>query len=288
MSKTLGVAGVQMEIFPGEINLANMDTQLKKIREESPWVELVLFSELAVLGKHPKYAQPIPGEIVSSLCALARKHELWLIPGSINEKCEEGFYNTALVIDPQGKIVTQYRKIYPWRPAEACISGNQFCVFDIPGKTRIGLCICYEQWFPEVSRQLMWMGAEVILCPTLTGTADRPLELILSQANAISNQLYFVNINGLGEGGNGQSIIVDPEGKILSQAEDQEQVLTAKLDLERVKQVREIGTLGVCQVLKSFRDEKTSFPLYAERLEKGEGLKNLGPLAVKPAQLIDG
>jgi predicted amidohydrolase len=94
--------------------------------------------------------------------------------------------------------------------------GEEFCVFDIPGKGRCGLCICYDQWFPEVVRSLTWMGAEVIFCPTATYTSDRSLELVLAQANAGVNQVYFLNVNGVGGGGIGQSIFVDAEGRVLS------------------------------------------------------------------------
>jgi deaminated glutathione amidase len=59
---------------------------------------------------------------------------------------------------------------------------------------------------------LAWMGAEVILHPTMTVSSDRVIELTISQANAIFNQLYFLSVNGVAEGGNGRSIFVDPDG----------------------------------------------------------------------------
>ena len=91
---------------------------------------------------------------------------------------------------------------------------REFCVFDIPEVGRFGLCICYDAWFPETVRTLAWMGAEVILHPTMTPTADRPLELVINQANAIFNQCYFVDVNGVGPWGGGRSMIVDPDGRV--------------------------------------------------------------------------
>jgi deaminated glutathione amidase len=278
MSDTFGIAGVQMEVFPGEGNIDRMEQQLEQIQVSYPWVEMVVFSELCVFGNHPKWAQPIPGPITQQLSRLAQKYQKWLIPGSISESTKEGVYNTALVFNPQGENITQYRKMYPWRPLEKCISGHEFCVFDIPGRLRIGLCICYDQWFPEVTRQLTWMGADVILCPTMTGTPDRHLEVILSQANAISNQIYFMGINGLGHGGNGQSVIVDPEGLILDKQEMSEAILTMKVDAQKVKDVREHGTLGVSQALKSFKEGNFSFPVYQADVNKGEGFKKLNAI----------
>ena len=278
MSDTFGIAGVQMEVFPGEGNIDRMEQQLEQIQELHPWVEMVVFSELCAFGNHPKWAQPIPGPITQQFSQLAQKYQKWLIPGSICESTKEGVYNTAPVFSPQGEIITQYRKMYPWRPLEKCISGHEFCVFDIPGRLRIGLCICYDQWFPEVTRQLTWMGADVILCPTMTGTPDRHLEVILSQANAISNQIYFMGINGLGHGGNGQSVIVDPEGLILDKQEMSEAILTMKVDAQKVKDVREHGTLGVSQALKSFKEGNFSFPVYQADVNKGEGFKKLNAI----------
>ena len=81
-----------------------------------------------------------------------------------------GVHNTALAISPEGEIVATYRKLFPWLPLETSVPGDTFTVFDIPGAGRFGLMICYDGWYPEVSRTLAWMGAEVILQPTLTKT----------------------------------------------------------------------------------------------------------------------
>lgn len=276
MSNEFCIAGVQMTVEEGDGNLGTMKGRLKAIKNTQPEVELVVFSELAVYGHDPAKAEAIPGEASRYLAGLAKEFGIWLVPGSLNEKTSEGIYNTALVINPRGEIIATYRKRYPWRPSETTRGGDSFCVFDIPGRLKIGLCICYDQWFPEIARQLTWMGAQVILCPTMTTTPDRPLELILSQANAIANQVYFININGLGIGGNGYSIIVDPEGKILQSAEEEEKILTVGINADKIRNIREEGTLGACQVLKSFRDENVRFPVYSDSISKGPGFRDLG------------
>jgi predicted amidohydrolase len=278
MSRILGFAGIQMEVTPGRGNLDRMGRKLAQIKDRCPWVQLVLFSELCVFGNDPCWAQPIPGEATDRLCDMARHHNLWLVPGSLSESADGRVFNTAPVISPAGDLVTSYRKLYPWRPRERCAPGSRFCVFDLPPIGRLGLTICYDQWFPEVIRQLTWMGAEVILNPTMTTTADRELELTLARANAVTNQIYVASINGLGHGGNGRSILVDPEGRILAQADETESVLTARLDLDRVTQIREKGTLGQCQVLKSFRDGGHRFAVYEKDVAAGEGFRRLGPL----------
>jgi len=122
------------------------------------------------------------------------------------------------------------------------------------------------------------MGAEVILHPTLTLTSDRTLELTLNQANAIFNQCYFVDINGLGPWGGGRSLIVDPEGRVLQQAGEHDMILTEILDLDQVRKVREFGTLGLCQTWKQLRDFQGHFPVYENKIANGEIFRGLGEL----------
>lgn len=275
--KPLTVAAAQMAVKNNQSNLAMMDRRLAKIRTDHPEAELAVFSELCLLGNNPERREPVPGPATGDLCKLAKKHGLWLLPGTLYETAKAGYYNTAPVIDPAGEFVGAYRKIYPWRPLEKSLAGKEFFVFDIPGRMRLGVCICYDQWFPEVIRQLAWMGAEAVLCPTMTTTPDRKLERVLARANAITNQLYFVGVNGVGEGGNGRSVIFDPEGKKLADADEKtEAVLTAVLDPHTVARVRDAGTLGVCQVLKSFRNDTPAYPVYLHRPR--DGFAALGPI----------
>ncbi len=205
------------------------------------------------------------------------REKKWLITGSLYEKDHGKIYNTSIVISPDGMIKAKYRKLFPWAPLEQSEAGKEFCVFDIPEKGRFGLCICYDQWFPEVIRTLGWMGAETIFCPTATTTSDRPLELVLAQANAIANQLYFFSINGIGAGGVGRSIFVDPEGRILQTAGEREIIMTEVVDLDMVSRVREYGTLGLSQLWKDLANFEQKFPVYQEDIRKGEIFESLGP-----------
>jgi len=124
----------------------------------------------------------------------------------------------------------------------------------------MGLCICYDLWFPEVIRDLVWQGAEVVLIPTLTSTQDRRQELILCRAAAMMNQCYIVSVNGLNPGGIGQSVIVDPEGNVIQQANQLPENMIAMLNLDRVSQVRTYGTCGVSRALTSYFHEAHRFP----------------------------
>lgn len=278
MARTVGIAGIQMEVTWGADNYEAMMANLNRIALLFPWVDIVLFSELCVCGMDINLAQPIPNPVLDKFADWAKKGKKWLIPGSFYETSRDKIYNTAVVISPDGEIVARYRKIFPWRPIEPGDAGDEFCVFDIPGKGRFGLCICYDVWFPEVARNLAWMGAEAIFCPTATYTSDRSQEKVLAQAAAISNQLFFFNVNGLGAGGIGQSIFVDPEGRVLQTSGEAPLMMTEVIDLDAVSRVREYGTLGTSQIWKDFANFRGEFPIYQDRERQGEIFKSLGPL----------
>ncbi|MCK4786736.1 MAG: carbon-nitrogen hydrolase family protein [Desulfobacteraceae bacterium] len=277
MARCLGIAGIQMEVVHGKDNSEAMIKKLNMVAASFPWVDMVLFSELCVCGLNFDLAQAIPNPTIDRFCEWAMREKKWLIPGSLYEKDHGKIYNTSIVISPDGMIKAKCRKLFPWAPLEQSEAGKEFCVFDIPEKGRFGLCICYDQWFPEVIRTLGWMGAEAIFCLTATTTSDRPLELVLAQANAIANQLYFFSINGIGAGGVGRSIFVDPEGHILQTAGEREIIMTEVVDLDMVLRVREYGTLGLSQLWKDLANFEQKFPVYQEDIRKGEIFESLGP-----------
>lgn len=104
-------------------------------------------------------------------------------------------YNTTSVINPAGEVVGRYRKMFSFYPYEdGTIAGDQFLVFDVPDAGWFGVIICYGLWFPETTRTLATMGAEVILQPTMTTTIDRELELCILRACSAMNQCYMWGI----------------------------------------------------------------------------------------------
>jgi deaminated glutathione amidase len=204
-----------------------------------------------------------------------------LIPGSIYERVGNDVFNTAPVINPDGKVVARHRKMYPFLPYEKGVkSGTEFVVFEVPRVGRFGVSICYDGWVPETTRALVWKGAEVIIHPTMTNTIDRAQELILAQANAIANQCYFVDVNCAGQLGNGRSIVVGPEGEVVHQAGEVGEQIPFTIDLGRVREVRRSGTLRLGQILKSFRDSPVEFPCYRTKYEESPFMTQLGPLTM--------
>lgn len=274
------IAGVQMHVGALHSNVEAMRHRIEILMARFPWTQMVLFSELAPYGPLDRFSQPFPNDVVQQFQEDARRFGIWLIPGSMFEKTEDGrIFNTSVVINPQGEIVAKYSKMFPFRPYEAGISaGTEFCVFDVPGVGRFGLSICYDIWFPETTRQLTSQGVEVLLHPVLTGTTDRDAEIAIARATAAQFQCYVFDVNGLGAGGVGRSLVVDPSATVLHQSAGQEDMFPIEIDLDQVRRQRETGLKGLGQVLKSFRDREAEFTVYDRASGADAYLKTLGPL----------
>jgi predicted amidohydrolase len=236
------IAGIQMNISMEHANIDAMGHKLDVLVSRFPWVQMVVFSELAPFGPAPYHAQPTGGPAEQIFCQMAAKHGLWLLPGSLFERVGDDIYNTTPVIDPNGRVVTRYRKMFPFLPYEMGIKpGTEFCVFDVPNAGRFGVSICYDMWFPETTRTLVSMGAECILHPTMTDTIDRDVELPIARASATINQCYFFDVNGVGDCGTGRSIVVGPSGYVIHEAGGGEETMPVEIDLSRVRREREVG-----------------------------------------------
>jgi predicted amidohydrolase len=278
------IAGVQMNVSASQSNLPEMSRQLSILVQRFPWVQMAVFSELAVSGPLPHDPQPVEGPLVQQFREMAATHGLWLIPGSFFELEHGQIYNTALVIDPLGQVVGRYRKMFPFLPYEEGVEpGHEFLVFDVPGVGRFAVSICYDLWFPETSRTMAALGAEVIIHPSLTNTIDRDVEHAIAQSTAAVNQCYVFDVNGVGDGGYGRSVVVGPQGNVIYQAGSGPEIIPIQLNLEQVRHERENGILGLGQLLKSFRDRRVDFPVYRQERFDNSYLNSLGPLQ-KPAR----
>ncbi len=271
------IAGIQMHIGQ-QNNIKAMGERIDLLMHLYPWVQMVLFSELAPFGPRADCAQALPGPAEKAFQEMAEKHKIWLLPGSLYEKRDGKIYNTTPVINPDGDVIARYRKMFPFYPMEAGVeAGTEFCVFDVPGAGRFGFSNCYDIWFPETTRTLAVMGAEVLLHPVMTTYIDRDIDIAMAQVAAAANQCYVFDINGVGAGGNGLSTVFDPSARCLYKAGSQEEIIPIEIDFDQVRRQRVRGIRSLGQPLKSFRDRPVDFDIYSSEWNHGF-LDELGPL----------
>lgn len=272
------IAGLQLASSCSN-NLKHISEQLINCKKRFPWVDMMVLGELNSFGPEKKYAEPMPGPTEAFYCELAKELDVWLIPGSHYEKLDEQIFNTAVVIDNQGKVVSRYRKIFPFCPYESDVAGGQdILVFDVP-QGRIGLAICYDLWFPEIARNMACAGAELLIYPTMTGTIDRDIELNMAKATAATNQCYLMAINTVGELGNGKSIVVGPQGNEIYLAGELPEIIPIEIDFAQVRRDRDRGLHNLGQPLKSFRDNQAKITRISNS-QNSEFLHTLGPLTL--------
>jgi predicted amidohydrolase len=275
---TFAIAGLQLEIARGD-NLALLRSEIESVAARFPWVRMVVLGELSVYGSGTGRAEPLAGPTEQEFCRIARALNLWLLPGSLYVREGDLVFNVIPVINPAGEVVARHRKMFPFLPYETGVaSGKEFVVFDVPSVGRCGVSNCYDMWFPETTRTLAAMGAEVILHPSMTNTIDRDVELAIARTNAATNQCYFLDVNVAGRLGFGQSIVCGPGGEVVYQAGRGREIFPVEVDFDLVRRVRRRGWNCVGQVLKSFRDRAVDFPVCGNRGLEFDALSALGPL----------
>ena len=275
--KPLSIAAIQLNLARKD-NYTLLESKAREAVYRFPWLEMLVFSELAVGGAGASNATFFLSEYLDKLKELAKELDVWLIPGSFYEETEEGTFNTTPVIDNKGDLVTKCRKLYPFLPYETGVAaGNEVCVFEIPGSGKVGIHICYDLWFPETSRALALKGAEVILHPSLTDTCDRDVERAMVKATAAQQQCYYIDVNAGGEQGVGLSLIAGPDGEILHDALAGEEFMLVEVDFDRVRRCRKRGLKGLGQPIKSYRDDPKQ---HLSEVTDTDYLNKLGDLEV--------
>ena len=203
-------------------------------------------------------AELIPGPSTEVFSKLAKKHGVVIIVPLFERGGDSKFYNTAVVIDVDGKILGTYRKIhiphdpYFYEKNYFTPSKQSYKVFDtVFGK--IGVLICYDQWFPEAARINALAGAEIIFYPTAIGyikghTSEdgdwHDAWRTVQRAHAITNGVHIAAVNRVGEEGElafwGGSFVCDAFGTILCEAAtNKEEVIVIQLDLSKNKKIQD-------------------------------------------------
>jgi predicted amidohydrolase len=201
----------------------------------------------------PTFAEPEDGPSRQFLSALAKQRHVYLCGGSIAEREGDRVYNTAYVFDPEGTQIAKHRKMHLFDidvkggqrffESDTLSPGNGITVFSTPF-CKMGLCICYDFRFPELSRLMVDAGAKVILVPAAFNMTTGPAHWeLLFRSRAVDNQVYTVGVAPARDPAAsyqswGHSIVCSPWGEVLTQTDEKEGVLLASLDLDRVDRVR--------------------------------------------------
>ena len=256
--KKVAVLQIDSVLGDQQANLDKIDRMLTEI--DDPDVRLAVFCEYGLSGYCTdllKIAEPIPGKITDALCELAKKHDIWLAGGLPERANDTKIANALVMVSPKGGLVAKYRKIHPFSSEQDIIeSGTEPVVVDTEvGK--VGLSICYDFMFPELTRGLKLKGADILLCSTFWFADDwsKPMgwgpqqALAMSRIRALENRSYVIMACRTGverDGDNilnafGHSSICDPMGCIVAQAQLGETVIKAEIDADWLKYCNDTG-----------------------------------------------
>ncbi len=247
--KKFVVSGAQFAIEPNNIK-ANTQKCLHKIEEayKQSRARLIVLPETITTGFAPgmstlefwKLVEPLDGPSARAVRRLAKQLQVWVVfPMYEKGKEKDQIFNSALLISPRGRLHGVYRKTHPF-PGERSWTtpGDALPVFNL-GFARIGITICYEGDFPELSRILALKGAEVIVRPS---ALLRSFEIwdFTNRARAYDNHAYLVGVNAVGPDGAGNynfghSMIINPIGRKIAQARGTEEIISAELDPDPLK-----------------------------------------------------
>lgn len=249
----VSVAAIQMSMKIGDKE-ENIQKGLQRIREAAEkGARFILLPELFTTEyfawwrdtKFYDYAEPIPGPTTIRIGELARTLSVYVIAPLYEKEGPGMYYNSAALIGPKGELMGRQRKMHIpavksleklyFYPAEP-----NFPVFQTEyGK--VGICICYDRLFPEVCRALALNGAEIIFVP-IAGTIFPRVSTL--DTRALENVLFIVAANKVGEEEGhrytGGSMIIDPEGQIIAKGGEEEEIVTAKINVDDVERCRRL------------------------------------------------
>jgi len=191
-------------------------------------------------------AEKISGEFVSSISEAAKQNSIQVV-GTLYEKSPKPnrVYDTSFLLDKNGKLISKYRKIHLYDALGFKESAKLYPGSSItkPVKTnagKMGMMICYDLRFPEMSRMLASSGSEILVVPSawVKGKMKEEHWLTINKTRAIENGCYVISPDQVGNVYCGRSLVVDPYGKILLDMKKREGIGVVNISLDEVKQVR--------------------------------------------------
>lgn len=235
---------------------ANLEKALAFIvKAKSLSADVVIFPEYYLALATPKsgvlpaeVAEPLDGPFASALREAARENEIYVVCGMYESNPDDPkrAYNTTIFIDRFGKLIHSYRKThlydaFNYKESHTIIPGNNPYEVVETEFGKIGLMVCYELRFPEIARQFALKEADILFVPSawVAGPMKEDHWQTLIRARAIENTMFVVGANLVGDIFTGRSIAVDPMGVIIASGGEEETLILADIDADRIRRVRE-------------------------------------------------
>ncbi|MEH7214120.1 carbon-nitrogen hydrolase family protein [Priestia megaterium] len=242
------VAAIQMNCVLGnkEENLNKAYSLITEAAKKQ--AKLIVLPELFSTGYRVEendleLSEKLPGDTINWMKSVARELDIILVACITEESIvDRVLYDTAVIVDKSG-LQSSYRKIYLWDQENVRFAkGKNYQTCSIED-LNIGLQICYEVGFPEGARILTLQGANLLIYPSAFGNARLYAWDIATRARALENGCFIIAANRIGTEKDettfgGHSRIIDPTGKVLAEALDNEQIIVAELDLSLVEEQR--------------------------------------------------
>lgn len=257
MKQTISIALCQIKVTPDkEMNLEkalNFIAAAAKVN-----ADIAVLPEIFNAPYQPdifyQYAEPYPGPSTDIMARAAKQYKIAVAAGSIIEKDEDLLYNSSYFFDCQGQLLARHRKTHlfdvdmpgqiSFKESSTLTAGNGITLFEYKN-IKFGLMVCYDCRFPELARILALEGAQVIIMPGNFNLTSGPMfwELIL-RARAVDNQVYMVAVSAARNEKPsyqswGHSLVVNPWGNILVEADEKEAMLLQTIDISEIARVRE-------------------------------------------------
>jgi predicted amidohydrolase len=256
LMQDLQIALCQMKV--GSDKAQNVRKAVKFI-EKAKTADLVVLPEMFncpyQTDQFPLYAEKADeSPTLKAISRAAQEAKVYLVAGSIPERDQEHIYNTSFIYNPAGELIGRHRKMHlfdidvpgqiQFKESDTLTPGEEVTVVETDfGK--VGVAICYDIRFPELSRLMTLQGAELLVFPGAFNLTTGPAHWeILSRVRALDNQVYLATCSPARDEGAsyvayGHSLMVDPWGKVIDEADIGEELLYVDIDISRVGKVRQ-------------------------------------------------
>ena len=249
-----------IQMHTGEDAIYRLREYMEKVKDADVVILPEIFNAPYSNEGFSKYAEQAEGKTHRILKELAKEFGIYLIGGSIPEREGDKIYNTSFVFSPSGEQIARHRKAHLFDidikggqrfcESDTLTPGDEVTVFETPfGK--IGLCICFDIRFPELSLTMAKKGAQVIIVLAAFNMTTGPLHWeLLFRARAVDNQVFTVGVapardEGASYVSYGNSIVVSPMGEIIEMFDEKDQTKIVEIELSQVESVRsQIPTLS--------------------------------------------